>query len=175
MRKPVIALLALLACTAIALAADGVFAPAEPREAASADVEVVNEVGHEHILADFLPGEPAILHFWATWCAPCREELPGLAAYANDLAEHGLRDRLIIIAVEPSPREKIDDFLIDLGLDAFVTLQDRGNKSGAVFGLFGMPATMLLDAEGRVVGQQSGPVEWADDAVREELAAHLGG
>ncbi|MCI5077407.1 TlpA disulfide reductase family protein [Oricola sp.] len=168
--------LALLALTTGAVRADGVFAPVEPRPAASADVEIVNSIGKTHVLADFLPvGEAAILHFWATWCGPCREELPGLASYAQALSDDGLRDRLIVIAVEPSPREKIDRFLDDLGLAGFVTLQDRKNRSGPLFGLFGMPATILLDAEGRVVGQHSGPLDWDDAAIRTELAAHLDG
>ena len=174
-RRGFIAGLAALAC-GTALAADGAFVASEPRTVASADVEVVNEFGHTHVLADFLPvGEPGILHFWATWCAPCRAELPGLAAYANELSEAGLRDRLIVVAVEPSPRDKIDRYLDELGLDGFVTLQDRGNRSGATFGLFGMPATILLDAKGRVVGQHSGPLDWSDEAVSSELAAHLDG
>jgi thiol-disulfide isomerase/thioredoxin len=49
------------------------------------------QIGRTHVLADFLPvGEPGILHFWATWCGPCREELPDLDAYAEDLSEAGL-------------------------------------------------------------------------------------
>lgn len=171
MRRP---FLALLACAASPLAAEaGVFAPTEPREAASADVEIVNAVGHDHILADFLPGAPAILYFWATTCTPCREELPGLADYADQLTEEGRRDRLVIVALDPSPREEIDSYLVDLGLGGFVTLQDRGNKSDVVFGLSDMPTTVLVDAEGRVVGQHTGPVDWADYAARRELAAHL--
>jgi thiol-disulfide isomerase/thioredoxin len=174
MRKTLLAL-AFAALTGAAAADDGGFSLVAPREAGSADVEVVNKAGDTHILADFLPGEPSVLHFWATWCAPCRAELPGLAAYADELGERGLRDRLIVVAVEPSPREKIDRFLTEIGLEGFVTLQDRQNRSGATFGLFGMPATILLDAGGRVVGQHSGPIDWTDETVREELAAHLDG
>jgi thiol-disulfide isomerase/thioredoxin len=156
--------------------ADGAFVMSEPRVVSSADVDVVNEIGRTHVLADFLPfGKPGILHFWATWCGPCREELPSLDAYSNALTEDELATRLIVVAVEPSPREKIDRFLDDLGLPDFATLQDAGNRSGAVFGLFGMPATILIDAEGRVVGQHSGPLDWSDEAVRAELAAHLDG
>ncbi|MCK5749893.1 MAG: TlpA family protein disulfide reductase, partial [Oricola sp.] len=116
-----------------------------------------------------------ILHFWATWCGPCRAELPDLDAYTKDLTERGLGTRLVVVAVEPSPRAKIDAFLEEIGLAGFATLQDTENRSGSVFGLFGMPATLLIDAEGRVVGQHSGPLDWSDEAVRAELAAHLDG
>ena len=68
-----------------------------------------------------------------------------------------------------------DAFLEEIGLAGFATLQDTENRSGSVFGLFGMPATLLIDAEGRVVGQHSGPLDWSDEAVRAELAAHLDG
>jgi len=179
MRRTVLFLvpaLFLAALMPLPAAAGDAFTASEPRTVASADVEVVNEIGKTHVLADFLPvGEPGILHFWATWCGPCRAELPDLDAYAKDLTERGLGTRLIVVAVEPSPREKIDAFLEEIGLSGFATLQDTENRSGSVFGLFGMPATLLIDAEGRVVGQHSGPLDWSDEALRTELAAHLDG
>ncbi|MFZ2099542.1 MAG: TlpA disulfide reductase family protein, partial [Oricola sp.] len=141
------------------------------------DIEVSNIVGQTHILADFLPvDQPAILHFWATWCAPCREELPKLDRYAEFLSTIDIRDRLIVIAVEPSPRAQIDAYLAqDLGLESFAVLQDRDDKSGPAFGLTGLPETVLLDAEGRIVGRHSGTLDWSDSKVLEELSAHLGG
>ena len=174
-RRGFIAGLTALGCGK-ALAADSAFVASEPRTVASTDVEVVNEFGHTHVLADFLPvGEPGILHFWATWCAPCREELPALDAYAKQLDQDGLGARLVVVAVEPSPREKIDDFLAGIGLAGFATLQDRDNRSGTVFGLFGMPSTLLVDANGNIVGQHQGPLDWSDEAVRAELQTHLSG
>ncbi|MAS08282.1 MAG: hypothetical protein CL534_26810 [Ahrensia sp.] len=168
--------LALIAVLCGGARAGDSFTATEPRAVASADVEVVNEIGRTHVLADFLPvAQPGILHFWATWCGPCRAELPDLDAYARDLTERGLGTRLVVVAVEPSPRAKIDAFLEEIGLAGFATLQDTQNRSGSVFGLFGMPATLLIDAEGRVVGQHSGPLDWSDEALRAELAAHLEG
>jgi len=181
MRRALSALTRLVAFTCIfalagpALAGEA-FTMSEPRAVASADVDVVNEIGRTHVLADFLPvAEPGILYFWATTCEPCREELPAFDSFANALTERGLGTRLVVVAVEPSPREKIDAFLEEIGLAGFATLQDTENRSGSVFGLFGMPATLLIDAEGRVVGQHSGPLDWNDEAVRAELAAHLEG
>ena len=175
MRRTLSALACLFALAGSALAGEA-FTASEPRVVASADVDVVNQIGNTHVLADFLPvGEPGILHFWATWCGPCRAELPDLDAYAKDLTERGLGTRLVVVAVEASPREKIDAFLEEIGLAGFATLQDKENRSGPVFGLFGMPATLLIDAEGRVVGLRSGPLDWNDEAVRAELAAHLEG
>ena len=128
--------------------------------------------GTETDLAALLAGRPAILHFWATWCGPCREELPALAAYAADLAVNG--GALVVVAVEPSPPEKIEAFLAAIGLDGFATLRDPSGRSGAAFGLFGMPSTLLVDRDGRVVARRAGPLDWQDPAMRAELAAHLG-
>ncbi len=129
--------------------------------------------GNREPLGAILPQEPSIVHFWATWCAPCREELPALARFAETLASRGQTERLIVIAVEPSPREKIDRFLLEAGIDGFVTWHDREGKSGAAFGLFGMPATVLLDGAHLVVGKVSGALDWDDAAARAELEAHL--
>ena len=166
---------AALAAAGFALAQAGHAAPAIPPVAPMAvdagSLVLARLDGTEIDLAALLGGRPAILHFWATWCGPCREELPALAAFAADLAGGGA---LVVVAVEPSPPETIAAFLAGIGLDGFATLRDPSGRSGAAFGLFGMPSTALVDGAGRVVARRAGPLDWYDPAVRAELAAHLG-
>jgi thiol-disulfide isomerase/thioredoxin len=171
------ALRAALAAAGLALAQAAHAAPAIPPVAPMAvdagRLVLTRPDGSETDLAALLGGRPAILHFWATWCGPCREELPALAAYAVDLATTG-GGGLVVVAVEPSPPEKIAAFLEGIGLDGFATLRDPGGRSGGAFGLFGMPSTVLVDGAGRVVARRAGPLDWHDPDVRAELAAHLG-
>lgn len=149
-------------------------APVAPTPVDTTQIEVVDAAGTSHDLSGILPDAPAILHFWATWCGPCREELPELAAYHNHLAESGLGNRLIVVALERSPRPRIDAFLDELGV-ALDTWQDRAGSSSSAFALFGMPSTILIDAEGRVVGRHSGPLAWKEPETRAGLKAHLDG
>ena len=171
------ALRAALAAAGLSLAQAAHAAPAIPPVAPMAvdasGLVLARLDGTETDLAALLAGRPAILHFWATWCGPCREELPALAAYAADLAEAG-GGALVVVAVERSPPEKIEAFLAGIGLDGFATLRDPSGRSGPVFGLFGMPSTVLIDGAGRVVARRAGPLDWQDPAVRAELADHLG-
>lgn len=167
----------LAAALALALSAgmahgQNAVAPVPPEPADTAQIEVVDAAGTSRNLADILPDAPAILHFWATWCGPCREELPDLAAYGAHLAENGLSDRLVVIALERSPRARVDAFLDELGVE-LATWQDRVGRSSTVFALFGMPSTILIDAEGQIVGRHSGPLAWAKPATRDRLDAHL--
>jgi thiol-disulfide isomerase/thioredoxin len=171
------ALRAILAAAGVALAQIGHAAqaipPVAPMVVDASGLVLVGLDGTEDDLAALLGGRPAVLHFWATWCGPCREELPALAAYAADLAASG-GGPLVVVAVEPSPPEKIAAFLAGIGISGFATLRDPSGRSGAAFGLFGMPSTVLVDRDGRVVARRAGPLDWHDPAVRVELAAHLG-
>ena len=90
MRRALSALACLFALASLlarpSLAGDA-FTATEPRVVASADVEVVNEIGRTHVLADFLPvAEPGILHFWATWCGPCHQIAPHIEQIAKEYA-----------------------------------------------------------------------------------------
>lgn len=120
-----------------------------------------------------LPDGPAILHFWATWCAPCREELPALDAFIDGLEADGLADGLVIISVDRAGYDRVSAFLKGgLGLD-LISWQDESGKASQTFRLFGFPATILLDAGHRVVWRHSGALDWDDPAIRAELTEFL--
>lgn len=108
-----------------------------------------------------LRGKPVILAFWATHCGPCREELPVLERMHREAA-----GRYVVLGVSSEPGATVRGFLAERGL-SFATLSD---PRGAVFDAYRVrtiPMTVIIDAEGAVVDDFTGP---ADAAT---LTAHM--
>jgi len=126
-------------------------------------------------LSRVLPVGPAIVHVWATWCAPCRAEMPEIARFAGDLNRAGLGDRLVLISIDAGDYVVIDRFLHDdLGLVSLSSYQDPTGRTGDVFRLRGFPSTILLNGDRRMVSGYQGKIDWNGPAIRAEFASHLG-
>jgi len=102
-------------------------------------------------LADFT-GHPVILNFWATWCQPCREEMPSFERLYRDYGPRGLR--ILAVSVDdPGTDAKIRDFANAYGL-TFDVLHDRRSRVMDRYQVRGVPETFLISASGRIVGTQ---------------------
>lgn len=108
-------------------------------------------------LAD-LRGRAVVLNFWATWCPPCRAEMPSL----QQLEEFYGTDRLVVLAlnVREGPR-RISQYLQSSGLKLTVLLDPQGDVTRA-WGATVLPTTILIDAEGRGRQRVRGEVDWSD-------------
>ncbi len=156
-----------LAATAACQAAD--FAPldvGDPAPAFSAQRLDGGEIASEDLL-----GGPYMLNVWATWCAPCRDEMPEL----NEL--HRLyRDRgFQVVGVSVDDRGSaptIVAFLDDLGID-FPIYHDPSSAVVDAHSLFGLPGTFLIDARGVVARRWLGPFRPMDADVRADVEALL--
>ena len=132
---------------------------------AAASLTPVNEAGIQKLLAAH-KGKPLIVNFWATWCAPCREEMPALLALEKRLAAKGVK-LLLISADEPGDDAKAAQFLTSVKApspwyikraandDAFINSVDP-KWSGA------LPATFVYDRSGKRVKTFIGEVEMKD-------------
>lgn len=118
--------------------------------------------------ADF-DGRPMLVNFWATWCEPCRREMPLLEALSR---EHG--QQLAVIGIALDDRELVQDFVEELGIgyvmladysSALNALQAWGNAAGA------LPYSVLVDAQGIIRWQYLGEV--SRDELDRQLEAHL--
>jgi cytochrome c biogenesis protein CcmG, thiol:disulfide interchange protein DsbE len=145
-----IALLAVLAVGLVAAELLSGSADTRPRRAAPPLPTAVLS-GRPVTLAD-LRGKPAIVHFWASWCGPCIKEAPELASLPAKL---GGRATLVAVDWSDNPSHAAD-FVRRHGW-RFPVLEDHDGKVGNRYQLAGLPTTFLLDADGRIVRQLTGP------------------
>lgn len=114
------------------------------------------------------PGVPTLVNLWGSWCTPCRDELPVLQAFA-DVA--GDRVRVVgVISKDGVPQA--ESFAADAGV-TFPSAFDGEGELMAELGLNGLPYTAFLDADGRLVHSELGPVDSVDE-LRGLAAEHLG-
>ena len=118
-----------------------------------------------------LRGGPVLLNVWATWCAPCREEMPGLQALHERYADRGLR--VIGASVDARGAEPaIASFLRDHGI-TFTILHDADETVSRLFRTNGVPETYLIDAEGRIAHRWIGRIDPLGAQVIEQVEAVL--
>lgn len=125
--------------------------------------------GRTHTLAEYR-GKVVFLNIWATWCPPCREEMPSM----NRLHERYAREGLVVLAVseDEGPQADVEAFARGLGL-RFPILLDPDGVLPPRYGVTGYPETFLIDRSGRIVRHVVGPADWFSDAARAEIEALL--
>jgi thiol-disulfide isomerase/thioredoxin len=127
------------------------------------EIALVDAAGTEHTIEDFL-GHVVVLNFFATWCAPCRREMPSLDRLAARLGG----DDFAVVGVSQDRKgaEVYQPFLDEVGVTHFETFADPGLRTSRTLRVLGLPATIVLDRQGREVGRMVGPAEWdSDEAV----------
>ena len=146
-------LLCAIVSAGVALAADTV-----PPRAVFPDLNLISAKGSVQPLKATL-GRATVLNFWATWCGPCRIELPELQELYNELAGKGV----VVLAINvDSPRQHVDPFLKRNNLSLPVYFLEP--EAEATLGIQSLPTTVLLDAEGKVVNVWGG---YSQEAMRE--------
>ena len=95
-----------------------------------------------------LRGKVVLLNFWATWCPPCRKEMPDLQALYEKLAPQGL----VILGISDDEPGKVRPFVLDRKV-TFPVLLDRGSKVSKALVVEGIPKTFIYDREGKLVAQ----------------------
>jgi peroxiredoxin/outer membrane lipoprotein-sorting protein len=127
------------------------------------DFELKTLEGETMRLSD-LRGRPVLLSFWASWCPPCRRELPELSALNQEYKEKGL----VVFGVNDEGRGTARKFA-DLAELSFLTLDDSGRKAHRLYRVYSIPSLFLIDRDGRVVRFMRGAKEPA--ALRASLSA----
>ena len=151
------------------LAAIGITPVAPPRFAPT--LAFYDETGRALNLGDF-KGRAVLLNVWATWCVPCRKEMPSLDRLQAKLG--GPRFQVIAISIDKQGVAVVSPFYRELGLRSLGIYLDPSGKAPSAFGIDGVPATLLIDTDGHEIGRKLGALEWDSPAVIDALRKNLG-
>lgn len=143
--------------------AGGSAAPVEQKPAP--DVQVTALSGTSLKLSD-LRGKVVMLNFWATWCPPCREEIPSMMKLNGAMS--GKPFQMVAVSVDEGGKPAIEDFFRKSGF-MLPTYIDPSGVAGRTYGITGVPETFIIDRKGILVKRVIGPMAW--DAP--EVAAFL--
>ncbi len=128
-------------------------ASSEARQDPAPDFALPTLAGDRLALADYR-GQYVLVNFWATWCPPCRAELPDLTAFYDDHAAQGF---MLIGVNEQEPPTTVASYLAQANLDFPVVLDGDGRVMQA-YGVTGMPSSFLVDPEGQIVRMWTGMI-----------------
>ena len=128
------------------------------------DFTLVDRQGKTWTLSE-LKGQVVFLNFWATWCAPCREEMPAMQELHEMLPKDTFKMLTILNNDDPA---LADRFAAKLGLTMPI-LDDQANAVGPKYGLTGVPETFIINKKGVIVRKYIGPARWNTPAYTKML------
>jgi thiol-disulfide isomerase/thioredoxin len=114
-------------------------------------------------------GKYIVLNFWATWCAPCRKEMPHLSELQTTFG--GPDFEVLTIATGRNSPEGIAKFFDEIGVTNLPRHQDPKQALASQMAIFGLPITVLIDPEGREIARLRGDADWASDSAKSVIKA----
>lgn len=124
------------------------------------DFTLADMQGKKWILSQ-LKGQVVFVNFWATWCPPCREEMPSMQRLFAKLPQN--KFKMLAVLNRDEPKLAVD-FAGKLGLTMPI-LNDQDNAVGQLYGLTGVPETFIVDKKGVIREKFIGPAQWDSPAV----------
>jgi thiol-disulfide isomerase/thioredoxin len=122
--------------------------------------------GNAASLADF-KGKFVLLNLWATWCQPCLKEMPSLAALQARL---GPALTVLAVSEDHGGAAVVEPFVAKHGLDKLKIYLDPKSTAIHAFAARGLPTSVVIDGDGKVLGKVEGGADWDSDAMRAVLA-----
>ena len=120
------------------------------------------------------PNQVTIINFWATWCAPCREEMPSLNELTNSIESDNFS--VMVIAAGRNSDKSIDDFFLKHKLSNLHQYKDPKGKVSSALSILGLPTTIIVDQHSNEVARLIGGADWNSQAaillIKRIIAAH---
>jgi len=126
------------------------------------DVAFTHEDGSEMSLAAY-EGQYVVLNFWATWCAPCRKEMPHLSALQTQMGGDAMQ--VVTVATGRNARPAMERFLDEIGVDNLPLHTDARQALARSMGVLGLPATIILNPQGQEIARMQGEADWSSDSA----------
>jgi thiol-disulfide isomerase/thioredoxin len=128
--------------------------------------------GGEGHLADYA-GKYVVLNFWATWCAPCRKEMPQLSELQTELG--GDAFEVVTIATGRNPPQAMQRFFKEIGVDNLPLHMDPKQQIARDMAVLGLPITVILNPEGQEIARMRGDADWSSDSAKAIVSALIAG
>ena len=132
------------------------------------DFKVVTDTGRTITPSDF-GGKLLVLHFWATWCGGCVEEIPSLEVFQREYGPQGV----VVLGVSVDANEKLYRRFMDQFKVSYATSRDPSWDIAASYGTFQLPESYIIDRSGKVVQKVIAAQNWADPAFVQSLKKML--
>lgn len=116
-------------------------------------------------------GKLILLNIWATWCTPCREEMPTLDRLQAKLGSTEFE--VIALSIDRAEISVIKNFYEELGLDSLAAYVDPTGTAATTLDVMGIPATLLINPQGDEIGRVLGPAEWDAPTIVDTIQRHL--
>lgn len=128
-----------------------------------ADVAFTREDGTQGRLQDY-QGKVTLVNFWATWCAPCRKEMPMLAELQTELG--GDAFEVVTIATGRNAPQAMQAFFDEIGVTNLPLHNDANSGLARAMGVLGLPATLIVAPDGHEIARLQGDADWASDSAK---------
>ena len=138
---------------------------------AVSEIAFTDTTGTGMTLSNF-KGKTVLVNFWATWCAPCRKEMPMLSELQTEFA--GDDFEVVTIATGRNSLPGIRKFFEDVGVENLPIYLDPKSALGRDMGVLGLPITIILNPEGQEIARMRGDAEWNGESAKSVIRALIG-
>lgn len=142
----------------------------KPKPEPLPEITFANAEGQPLTLASFA-GRVVLLNLWATWCAPCRKEMPDLDTLQRELGSNDFE--VVALSVDRAGAAASQKFLEQIKVRALKLYVDASARAGGPLKAVGLPVTLLIDRQGREIGRLVGPAHWDSPEARKLIQAAL--
>ena len=141
-----------------------------PEATSNAPFQLADGKGEKTL--DAYKGKHVLVNFWATWCAPCRKEMPMLSALQDEFG--GKKFEVVTIATGRNTPAGIKKFFEEANIDNLPAYQDPKQSLASQMGVFGLPITVIMDPKGKEIARLRGDADWASDSAKAIIAELIG-